>query len=515
MKKLYFLNEEEKNRILNMHKDASKKQYLTENKSQVFESRELLTENPIKGLRNIFNRVADWFSGKNKTGKKINLTPNLIDSIKQKMKIKLKDFMTDQDMIITLVPDQQTPRGIDGTEFYDVKLINFDEGLDWEKIMKDLEDGKKETPEPLKIVMKKIDYEKLGKPKLLNYKDGKFTKVGKNKKIKTEPKQSLLYSSVAELKKDLEHNAKIWRRVRRMLGVGAIYLFYETILWGIGYAAGFGSTKIKEKLKGGYDASGGGLSTGLGTTKDTQEWIKEMCGKENDELVDVGEWPEIVKNINSFKDYTKLKEYIENKIDGLDDIVLLNRNYQTSNPGKCLWSVLYEKLGQSDFKTNVEDPIKQALLKEEQEIKSFLKGKQVIKSINLLKDRFPNDQLNKEIIEKFSQNCPCIFVEMVAEAIPHKIDYGGGDYDILIQIDDYIYSNTCHKMKYNDYQKANDLNNKFYDERKQLPSVENIYAEKPESGPGSKKWIQEEKNAIESWTKIRNAQNTNSNYKCN
>jgi hypothetical protein len=30
MKKLYFLNEEESNRILNLHKDATKRQYLKE-----------------------------------------------------------------------------------------------------------------------------------------------------------------------------------------------------------------------------------------------------------------------------------------------------------------------------------------------------------------------------------------------------------------------------------------------------------------------------------------------------
>ena len=36
MKKLYFLNEEEKERILNMHRNASQKHYLRENKSKIF-----------------------------------------------------------------------------------------------------------------------------------------------------------------------------------------------------------------------------------------------------------------------------------------------------------------------------------------------------------------------------------------------------------------------------------------------------------------------------------------------
>jgi len=39
MKKLYFLDEEEKNRILNIHEDATKRQYLNEDTLSDFEAK--------------------------------------------------------------------------------------------------------------------------------------------------------------------------------------------------------------------------------------------------------------------------------------------------------------------------------------------------------------------------------------------------------------------------------------------------------------------------------------------
>jgi len=54
MKKLYFLNEEEKERILNMHKDATKKQYLIENKNIINEDIELINEQRAKKIKDAF-----------------------------------------------------------------------------------------------------------------------------------------------------------------------------------------------------------------------------------------------------------------------------------------------------------------------------------------------------------------------------------------------------------------------------------------------------------------------------
>ena len=49
-KKLYFLNEEEKNRILNLHESRTRKQYLTS--EQLYKTPEWMKQIPTKGVLN-------------------------------------------------------------------------------------------------------------------------------------------------------------------------------------------------------------------------------------------------------------------------------------------------------------------------------------------------------------------------------------------------------------------------------------------------------------------------------
>lgn len=104
MKKLYFLNEEEKERILNMHRNASQKHYLRENKSKIFEERDLILESrPPSWLRKKFGEIIAWimkpFKGRGGSpdqkradvviGKR---TQEVINEAREIVKEHLKDF---------------------------------------------------------------------------------------------------------------------------------------------------------------------------------------------------------------------------------------------------------------------------------------------------------------------------------------------------------------------------------------------------------------------------------------
>lgn len=101
------MNEEEKERILNMHKDATKKQYLIENKSIINENIELINEQWWKKIKqfvnNLYHSPAPVIKGKG--------TLKKIERISQSLLKKYKDLRVVDDnnivRIVTKGPDPQ------------------------------------------------------------------------------------------------------------------------------------------------------------------------------------------------------------------------------------------------------------------------------------------------------------------------------------------------------------------------------------------------------------------------
>jgi len=73
MKKLYFLNEEESDRILNLHKDATKKQYLTENNKKLITEGTGTKDDPFTDadltpdVNTLVNAMDGWVDGEDIT----------------------------------------------------------------------------------------------------------------------------------------------------------------------------------------------------------------------------------------------------------------------------------------------------------------------------------------------------------------------------------------------------------------------------------------------------------------
>jgi len=111
MKKLYYLNEEEKERILNMHRNASQKHYLRENKSKIFEERDLILESTPKTIKEKIRDIFWWISkrmlpirdeprfktklfGKNRGQKRLSLTQKTKETVLN----QLSDFFTNNNL---------------------------------------------------------------------------------------------------------------------------------------------------------------------------------------------------------------------------------------------------------------------------------------------------------------------------------------------------------------------------------------------------------------------------------
>jgi hypothetical protein len=121
MKKLFFLDESEKERILNMHRDATKKHYLIENQ----DNQELLDENFWeKYVKPGLKRVGRLF-----TGSRTHYGKKLID------KLKTNQIMNDAGQILLLGPQQLIP----ATTRNGLRKIKYQvERFDLEKEIEDL-----------------------------------------------------------------------------------------------------------------------------------------------------------------------------------------------------------------------------------------------------------------------------------------------------------------------------------------------------------------------------------------
>ena len=438
MKKLFLISEEERERILNMHQSASQKQYLKENKSNIFEEESLITEaNPI--LR-FFKRLGTKKDG---TKVKVNLTPRVLEKVKEAFMTQFKANI-DGDDLLYLVRKKGDDYDLLLFPQYELKKTRIDDDF-----IKNAIEGK--YPE-MDNLMKKTDYDKVYgyDGMIFTLENGKFKKGGKDF---VKPTEKLTTKDFSDIMKKIK-TSENWRKAKNiglalpiggvsLFTLGLLYNWWDNIALGLirlidaPFSAGKELAKVIEKA---YPSQ-------------VDTWVKAQCGKTSSVSI-----PNLNENwINEVLNKATDPKFVNIKMTSLDldGIGVINSVWESTMKKKnCFWNELLTKMGYEEFFTNVLTPINIKAKKEAQIVEAILKGTNHLELLNN-NSEFPNKELNQSEIEKFKTNCPCVFllgggedlkVFKMASNDPNK-------YKILFQDGEKIYSNVCHEYDFDLFDK--------------------------------------------------------------
>jgi hypothetical protein len=437
MKKLFLISEEEKERILNMHQSASQKQYLKENKSNIFEEESLITEgNPI--LR-FFKRLGTKKDG---TKVKVDLNPRVLEKVKESFISQFEENIDGDDLLYLV-----RKRG-EGDELllfpqYELKKVRIDDDF-----IKNAIEGK--YPE-MNNLMKKTDYDKVDgyDGMIFTLENGKFKKGAKDFDKSTIKLTTKDFSDIMKKIKTSEN----WRKAKNiglvipiggvsLFTLGLLYYWWDNISLGLiklinaPFSAGKGLGEMIEKNFPGQ----------------VDPWVIEQCKKSTSVSM-----PGLDKNwINETLNKAKESNFIKIKMSNLsvDGIGVINSIWENMGNKNCFWQELLTKMGYKEFFNNVLTPININVKKEAQLADGILNGTNHLDLLDKSSD-FPNKELNKSEIEKFKNNCPCVFL-LGAGSNLKAFKLASNDpnnYKILFQDGEKIYSNVCHEYDFDLFDK--------------------------------------------------------------
>jgi hypothetical protein len=399
MKKLYYLDESEKERILNMHKQATKNNYLlSENKSDEL----ILEANPIVTLFDYIGSFRNLL--KRKKISKAGMNRAILD------KLKASKIVDDNDMIHLIVKD--------GNE-YKVKSMYFDvdnppkEDLSrildvdsYEKHKDGLLDGS------IKIFYdsKKKKYEyfdgNTAKRKILNKKTSKDIKAAEELAKKEFKSGKLKTELVVASRWFIKGNLVVWVGLPLATTIAVFAWMYGEFLYNNLMTM---PTWIREFFNG---------------ARTNRAKFLELCRQFSDNIKNDGTsrfdnmevtkvWVDTFVNTVKEKKINEAKKLIEG-ITSPDELFELLRYIYTDNEGDSymIFDWLYSNTKNANQFNNIVAPLLDKMASWSNAVNNTDVKKSLLQVLNA-DERFYNKTRNTEIVENIDKNIPCLFPIML------------------------------------------------------------------------------------------------------